>query len=381
MKGTGIKCTWTKLNIIVLCLIMGSKILNGWASECSNPEPEWLFYSCWETATGIDHTALRDGTKWSDARYRGMISIVNDLPSGAGRPETTNAFRVAWTASGSSCKDSTNSFIEKFFDTQNVGSRPTLTNPWYARVYFYADGSPSGRCNRKFMQFRCSSGFGSATGLYFYNDASGNPRLLIKNGAYSDGYDCATCNHLTSIHAWPGKSSNGIITPNAWHAIEFAWYRHPTNGWLKAWLDGKLAINAVPAAFGGSFNTVNTFRAKPGRLTVLWNENTTGSRKAYRVQIDGNGSPNTFRWADNGKGSPWTATGIPLTGNYQSIGSEGVQVKFSGRRGGVVGDYWVYGCDGMIDWLQMPSYVNGGMFVTHKEYLANFIVSSTYIGP
>jgi hypothetical protein len=186
---------------------------------------------------------------------------------------------------------------------------------------------------------------------------------------------------LTSIHAWPGKSSNGIITPNAWHAIEFAWYRHPTNGWLKAWLDGKLAINAVPAAFGGSFNTVNTFRAKPGRLTVLWNENTTGSRKAYRVQIDGNGSPNTFRWADNGKGSPWTATGIPLTGNYQSIGSEGVQVKFSGRRGGVVGDYWVYGCDGMIDWLQMPSYVNGGMFVTHKEYLANFIVSSTYIGP
>lgn len=62
----------------------------------------------------------------------------------------------------------------------------------------------------------------------------------------------------------------------------------------------------------------------------------------YRVQIDGAGSPNTFKWSDDG-GSTWDATGVAITGGIQAL-NNGVSVQFSGTTGGVVGDRWDFSC-------------------------------------
>ena len=58
----------------------------------------------------------------------------------------------------------------------------------------------------------------------------------------------------------------------------------------------------------------------------------------YRVQIDGTGSPNTFKWSDDG-GTTWDATVIPITGQAQAL-NNGVTVKFDSVDGHTSGDHW-----------------------------------------
>ena len=60
--------------------------------------------------------------------------------------------------------------------------------------------------------------------------------------------------------------------------------------------------------------------------------------KNYRIQIDGVGSPNTFKWSDTG-GSSWNATGVPITTEWQDL-NNGVKIEFSAFTGGVLNDRW-----------------------------------------
>jgi hypothetical protein len=64
-----------------------------------------------------------------------------------------------------------------------------------------------------------------------------------------------------------------------------------------------------------------------------------GSRD-YKVQIDGTGSPNTFKWS-NDNGATWEATTVAITGSAQTL-EDGVKVTFSGTTGGVLNDYWTF---------------------------------------
>ncbi len=384
--------------IFGLCFIAGWSPNSG-ASECDHPRPEWIFTSCWQGETGASQIAVREEPlHWSEARTLANLSVVTDPPPG-GPPG--NALRVLWPkpdpavycCTKPGCKDNgQNNFVRLFFNRACDPPKicPALPNPMYIRVYFWSDQVWSLK-GRKFFQMLCENQTAGATGLYINAVGSSGKKdaLMIKNGAYSNGRsNCGICDHLEPDGSWRSQESNGVITPRTWHSVEFGWYKHPTSGWLKAWLDGKMVINATPEAFGGAFNTVNASHPDSAGygLQLLWDPHKASPPyPIYEVQIDGTGKPNTFRWTANNQARPvaWH-TGVPITGKWQTLDDD-VSIRFSGTRGGKVGDSYKMGCNGMIDILSMPSFANGcfpGMEGdTHTEYFMNVIISSAYIGP
>jgi len=58
----------------------------------------------------------------------------------------------------------------------------------------------------------------------------------------------------------------------------------------------------------------------------------------YRVQIDGVGSPNTFKWSDD-NGITWQATNIAITGLNQKL-NKGVSIAFINVTAHTLNDYW-----------------------------------------
>lgn len=76
-----------------------------------------------------------------------------------------------------------------------------------------------------------------------------------------------------------------------------------------------------------------------GTLTMTAGSTYNGAgAKNYRVQIDGAGTINTFKWSDDG-GSTWDATLVPITASNQEL-NNGITIDFSATTGGVVGDRW-----------------------------------------
>lgn len=58
----------------------------------------------------------------------------------------------------------------------------------------------------------------------------------------------------------------------------------------------------------------------------------------YRVEIDGTGSPNTFKWSDDG-GSTWDATGVSITGADQAL-NNGITIRFGATTGHTATNRW-----------------------------------------
>lgn len=58
----------------------------------------------------------------------------------------------------------------------------------------------------------------------------------------------------------------------------------------------------------------------------------------YKVQIDGTGSPDTFKWSDDG-GATWDATTVAITGAAQTL-NNGLTVTFGATTGHTSGDNW-----------------------------------------
>lgn len=72
-------------------------------------------------------------------------------------------------------------------------------------------------------------------------------------------------------------------------------------------------------------------------LTVSGNYN--GTKDAtYVVEIDGTGTPDTFRWSQDG-GATWAATGVPITGSAQLL-ADGIHITFAATTGHTVGNSW-----------------------------------------
>jgi len=241
-----------KLLIIFSAILLISVLPVGVrASECDNPKPGWYFYSCWDYGLGSGQTALEDGVQptanWHNWDHCTQCSVTDSLPAGA--PDNGNALKVQYTGgSGPDCSlADVNNYV-----SQGIGS----TNPFYERFYFYTtDPTAATAANGDFcggykfgryMGNSCSN-----TAMYVHSDSpSGPSRIMIKNhGAGEEEYNTRTALHLTGTGDWPGKESDGVITPNVWHSYEYAVYRHDTEGWIKAWLDGKLVINASGSAF------------------------------------------------------------------------------------------------------------------------------------
>lgn len=79
------------------------------------------------------------------------------------------------------------------------------------------------------------------------------------------------------------------------------------------------------------------------------NESGFPTAEHYIVQIDGVGTPNTFRWSRDG-GNSWEATNIQITGSWQrlvSAISTSIYIKFDNIIGHTLGDSW--------DWWHYPA--------------------------
>ena len=61
--------------------------------------------------------------------------------------------------------------------------------------------------------------------------------------------------------------------------------------------------------------------------------------QTLRIEIDGTGTPDTFKWSVDG-GSTWVQTGVAITGSAQDLHYIGVSVTFANTTGHTVGDYW-----------------------------------------
>jgi len=59
---------------------------------------------------------------------------------------------------------------------------------------------------------------------------------------------------------------------------------------------------------------------------------------SYRVQIDGTGTPDTFKWSNDG-GATWVVTGVNIMEAAQHL-EDGVVVTFGATTGHTVGDRW-----------------------------------------
>jgi hypothetical protein len=212
------------------------------------------FDTDWSTATGNSLNAITDGGQWGSVQDTDHLTVVNNPPSGC---PTTNALRYHWTGyDGIDCSYGENYFVEKV-------SAAIFTNPHYIRVYFNS-GDPSAyrqsfACyGRKFFLCRNNNGFnGQRLALYEIDAEKANGdytmQIEIKNRNF-DNYDFnhRTAERLTATADWPGQQSKDArILPNTWYCIEFGVYYHATNGWIKAWLNGNLVINATAAAFDG----------------------------------------------------------------------------------------------------------------------------------
>ncbi len=87
--------------------------------------------------------------------------------------------------------------------------------------------------------------------------------------------------------------------------------------------------------------------AKPGGVTL--NDLSSGGRYTgiqesppyiyYRVEIDGAGSPDTFKWSDD-NGTTWQVSSIAITAGSAQTLSNSVTVTFGADTGHTVGDYW-----------------------------------------
>jgi len=60
--------------------------------------------------------------------------------------------------------------------------------------------------------------------------------------------------------------------------------------------------------------------------------------RQYRVEIDGTGTPDTFKWSNDG-GATWEATGVAITGAAQHL-EDGVAIEFAATTGHTSADRW-----------------------------------------
>jgi hypothetical protein len=69
----------------------------------------------------------------------------------------------------------------------------------------------------------------------------------------------------------------------------------------------------------------------------------TGGYSLFYAEIDGTGTPDTFKWSTDGGGT-FQAETVAMTGSPQALGSTGVTVDFAATTGHTLGDVWQAEC-------------------------------------
>ena len=73
--------------------------------------------------------------------------------------------------------------------------------------------------------------------------------------------------------------------------------------------------------------------------TLVGHYKGTATNRGFYVEIDGTGTPDTFKWSHNSDLSSPEATGVNITGNNQTL-AEGVSINFGATTGHTSGDKW-----------------------------------------
>lgn len=111
---------------------------------------------------------------------------------------------------------------------------------------------------------------------------------------------------------------------------------HPGRGYFSAvasFGDDSTAVSA-PVFTGGGLDDLSVGGAFTGTGTTH-----------FRVQIDGTGTPDTFRWSDDG-GATWTASAVAITGSAQTL-TDGVTITFGATTGHTDTDTWDFYAGGI----------------------------------
>jgi hypothetical protein len=65
------------------------------------------------------------------------------------------------------------------------------------------------------------------------------------------------------------------------------------------------------------------------------------------IEIDGTGSPNTFKWGVTDYWPPtYSPTGVAITGDWQTLGTTGIEIKFNATTGHGLGNIFILSFDG-----------------------------------
>jgi len=81
-----------------------------------------------------------------------------------------------------------------------------------------------------------------------------------------------------------------------------------------------------------------------------------GTSKDFRIKIDATGTPDTFKWSNDG-GTTWGTTGVSITGSAQTL-EEGVTVTFAATTGHTLDDEWrVKAVISVTSYRMMSSYL------------------------
>lgn len=127
---------------------------------------------------------------------------------------------------------------------------------------------------------------------------------------------------LTNPHT---TSDTAIVFPSLWVDDDNDLY------WTSAKYLGKFSTKAVNAV---------TFTGAGLNDATSGGTSTTEQVLTYVVEIDGTGTPDTFKWSDDG-GSTWDATTVAITGSAQTL-NNGVTITFAATTGHTSGNKWTF---------------------------------------
>jgi hypothetical protein len=157
---------------------------------------------------------------------------------------------------------------------------------------------------------------------YIYPNSLYSSNIYLDTGVLGVGYDPSSVGAGTRA-VFSGNVGIGLTSPGA-----------------------KLQLNTGAIATIGQiiqpYSSVGTASFTGTGLNDLTSGGTfTGSSALnYKIEIDATGTPDTFKWSDDG-GTTWDATGVAITGSAQTL-NHGVTVTFGATTGHTLGDYWTF---------------------------------------
>ena len=156
------------------------------------------------------------------------------------------------------------------------------------------------------------------------------------------------------VHLGRGKAMVGLIATVASTGVTITTGFKRITGIGYGVIDTAVDANTQLHAFAISGGTVTVYTGSAdvggisavvptvtGTTTLAASGTFTGTTDiSYKVEIDADAVPDTFKWSDDG-GSTWDATTVNVTGGAQTL-NNGVSVTFSSTTNADLGDSWTF---------------------------------------